>query len=193
MIFYFVIYPYVVAKRYNFDGTVTEKPTFIKKKSFELYKIRDVGEVFTDTFVFYRKFFKYFSKIYLVIFPISVTYLAWFFYQYSYGGTINDWYENMAIAFNIGSRAFSWESFGVLTFLFSINITSLFYAFSFAKQGEKPKNSLKAFFTYTIKNIWRVIPIIGGALLLIQVDIGIIVLAGFIMPFILSLSFPGAF
>jgi len=193
MVFYFVIYPYIVANKYNFNGKVSEKPTYVEKKTFELYKIRDVGDVFTDTFLFYRKFFKYFSRIYLIIFPVTITYLAWFFYQYPYGGTINDWYENMATAFNIGDLAFRWESFGVLTFLFSLNITSVFFAFTLARQNEKPENLTKTFFTYAIKNIWRVIPIIGGVFLLVQVNIGIIVLTGFVMPFALAISFPGAF
>lgn len=193
MIFYFVIYPYMIAGKYNFDGKISEKPTFVERKNFELYKIRDVGGVFTDTFVFYRKFFRYFSRIYWVIFPATISYIAWFFYQYPYGGTINDWYENMSIAFGVGNGAFRWETFGVLTFLFSLNITSLFFAFTLAKKKEKPENITKAFFTYALKNIWRIIPIIGGSLLLIQVNLGIIVLAGFLMPFVLSLSFPGAF
>ena len=93
-----------------------------------------------------------------------------FFIQYPYGGTINDWYENMSIAFGIGNGAFRWETFSVLTFLFSLNVTSSFFAFTLAKKQEKPKSFTKAFFTYTLKNIWRVIPIIGGLLLLVQVQ-----------------------
>ena len=193
MIFYFVIYPYIVAKKHIFNGEVSEKPTFVEKKTFELYKVRDVGGVFTDTFVFYRKFFHYFSKIYWMIFPATITYITCFFYQYPYGGTINDWYENMSIAFSIGHVAFSWGAFSVLTFLFSLNVTSVFFAFTLAKDQENPNNFTNAFFTYTLKNIWRVIPIIGGVLLLIQVNIWLVVLASFLMPLVLSLSFPGAF
>ena len=193
MIFYFAVYPYLLASKLNFDGKFSEKPTFVDKKVFELYKIRNVGGVFTDTFVFYRKFFRYFSRVYWFIFPATITYLAWFFYQYPYGGTINNWYENMAIAFSIGSGIFRWESFGVLTFLFSLNITSLFFAFTLATKKENPENITKSFFTYTTKNIWRVAPIIGGLLLLIQVNLGIVILASFLMPFVLVLSFPGAF
>lgn len=193
MIFYFVIYPYIVAEKHNFNGKVSEKPTFVEKKTFELYKVRDVGGVFTDTFVFYRKFFHYFSKIYWLIFPATVIYITLFFYQYPYGGTINDWYENMSIAFGIGHGAFHWMTFSVLTFLFSLNVTSIFFAFTLAKEQENPNNFTKVFFTYTLKNIWRVIPIISGVLLLVQVNIWLIVLAGFIMPLVLSLSFPGAF
>ena len=193
MVFYFVVYPYIVANKRNFNGRVTEKPTFVEKKTFELYKVRGVGGVFTDTFVFYRKFFHYFSKIYWFIFPATIIYIAWFFYQYPYGGTINNWYENMSIAFSIGNSAFRWETFSVLTFLFSLNVTSIFFSFTIAKRQEKPINFTKAFFTYTLKNLWRVVPIIGGALLLAQVDIWLIFLACFIMPLVLSLSFPGAF
>lgn len=193
MIFYFVIYPYIIAKKHSFNGEVSEKPTFVEKKTFELYKVRDVGGVFTDTFVFYRKFFHYFSKIYWIIFPATITYITWFFYQYPYGGTINDWYENMSIAFSIGNGSFRWETFSVLTFLFSLNVTSIFFAFTLAKQQEKPNNFTKAFFTYTLKHIWRVMPIIGGLLLLVQVNIWLVILTGFLMPLVLSLSFPGAF
>ena len=134
MVFYFVVYPRVVANKYNFDGKVVEKPTFVEKKTFDLYKVRDVGGVFTDTFVFYRKFFHYFSKIYWFVFPTTTTCVAWFFYTHPYGGTINDWYENMSIAFGIGNGSFRWEIFSVLTFLFSLNVTSTFFAFTLAKK-----------------------------------------------------------
>jgi len=193
MVFYFVLYPYIVAKKHHFNENVSEKPTFVEKKPFELYKVRNIGGIFTDTFVFYRKFFHYFSKVYSFIFPATITYIVWFFYQYPYGGTINDWYENMSIAFGVGNSAFRWETFSVLTFLFSLNITSVFFAFTIAKGQEKTSNLTKAFLTYMLKNIWRVVPIIGAVLLLIQVNIWIIFLAWFLMPFALSLSFPGAF
>lgn len=193
MLLYFVIYPMYVAKKHNFNGAISEKPSYIEKKEFSLYKIRDVGDVFTDTFMFYRKFFRYFSRIYWIIMPLAITYIAWGFYQYEYGGTINDWYENMATAFSIGSTAFRWETFGVLTFLFSLNITSVFYAFKLANSKREPQKITKEFLAFTFKNIWRIIPIIGGFLLLCQVNFGFIALAIFIMPFVLSLSFPGAF
>ena len=193
MVFYFVLYPYIVAKKHHFNENVSEKPTFVEKKPFELYKVRNVGGIFTDTFVFYRKFFHYFSKVYSFIFPATITYIVWFFYQYPYGGTINDWYENMSIAFGVGNGAFRWETFSVLTFLFSLNVTSVFFAFTIAKGQEKPNNLTKAFLTYMLKNVWRVAPIIGAVLLLMQVNIWIIFLACFLMPFALSLSFPGAF
>jgi len=193
MVFYFVVYPYIVAKKHSFNGKVSEKPTFVEKKKFELYRIRDIGGVFTDTFVFYRKFFASFSKVYWIIFPLTITTVAWFFYTYPFGGTINNWYENMSIAFGISNGAFRWETFSILTFLFSLNVTSAFFAFTLAKGGEKPNSFTKGFFAYTLKNIWRVIPIIGGLLLLVQVNIWLIILAGFLMPFVLSLSFPGAF
>ena len=99
----------------------------------------------------------------------------------------------MSIAFGIGKGTFRWETFSVLTFLFSLNVTSAFFAFTLAKEGEKPNNFTKDFFAYTLKNIWRVMPIIGGLLLLVQVNIWLVFLAGFLMPLVLSLSFPGAF
>ena len=99
----------------------------------------------------------------------------------------------MSIAFSLGNNAFRWETFSVLTFLFSLNITSIFFAFTIAKGKGGPINFTKAFLSYTLKNIWRVMPIIGGVLLLIQVDIWTTFLVSFLMPFVLSLSFPGSF
>ena len=193
MVFYFVLYPYFVAKKHNFSGKVSEKPTFVEKKTFELYKVRNLGGVFTDTFVFYRKFFHCFSKVYWITFPATIAYITWFFYQHPYGGTINNWYENMSIGFGISNSAFRWETFSVLTVLFSLNVVSIFFAFTLANKQKIPANFRKAFFTYILKNVWRVAPIIGGMLLLLQVDVWIIFLACFLMPFALSLSFPGAF
>ena len=193
MVFYFVLYPYFVAKKHNFSGKVSEKPTFVEKKTFELYKVRNLGGVFTDTFVFYRKFFHCFSKVYWITFPATIAYITWFFYQHPYGGTINNWYENMSIGFGISNSAFRWETFSVLTVLFSLNVVSIFFAFTLANKQKIPANFRKAFFTYILKNVWRVAPIIGGMLLLLQVDVWIIFLACFLMPLALSLSFPGAF
>ena len=193
MVFYFVLYPYFVAKKHNFSGKVSEKPTFVEKKTFELYKVRNLGGVFTDTFVFYRKFFHCFSKVYWITFPATIAYVTWFFYRHPYGGTINNWYENMSISFGMSNSAFRWESFSVLTVLFSLNVVSIFFAFTLANKQKIPANFRKAFFTYILKNVWRVAPIIGGMLLLLQVDVWIIFLACFLMPFALSLSFPGAF
>ena len=193
MVFYFVLYPYFVAKKHNFSGKVSEKPTFVEKKTFELYKVRNLGGVFTDTFVFYRKFFHCFSKVYWITFPATIAYITWFFYQHPYGSTINNWHENMSISFGISNSAFRWETFSVLTVLFSLNVVSIFFAFTLANKQKIPANFRKAFFTYILKNVWRVVPIIGGMLLLLQVDVWIIFLACFLMPFALSLSFPGAF
>ena len=193
MVFYFVLYPYIVAKKHHFSGKVSEKPTFVEKKTFELYKVRNLGGVFTDTFVFYRKFFHCFSKVYWITFPATIAYITWFFYQHPYGGTINNWYENMSIGFGISNSAFRWETFSVLTVLFSLNVVSIFFAFTLANKQKIPANFRKAFFTYILKNVWRVAPIIGGMLLLLQVDVWIIFLACFLMPLALSLSFPGAF
>ena len=193
MVFYFVLYPYFVAKKHNFSGKVSEKPTFVEKKTFELYKVRNLGGVFTDTFVFYRKFFHCFSKVYWITFPATIAYITWFFYQHPYGSTINNWHENMSISFGISNSAFRWETFSVLTVLFSLNVVSIFFAFTLANKQKIPANFRKAFFTYILKNVWRVAPIIGGMLLLLQVDVWIIFLACFLMPFALSLSFPGAF
>ena len=193
MVFYFVLYPYIVAKKHNFSGKVSEKPTFVEKKTFELYKVRNLGGIFTDTFVFYRKFFHCFSKVYWITFPATIAYITWFFYQHPYGSTINNWHENMSISFGISNSAFRWETFSVLTVLFSLNVVSIFFAFTLANKQKIPANFRKAFFTYILKNVWRVAPIIGGMLLLLQVDVWIIFLACFLMPFALSLSFPGAF
>ena len=193
MVFYFVLYPYFVAKKHNFSGKVSEKPTFVEKKTFELYKVRNLGGIFTDTFVFYRKFFHCFSKVYWITFPATIAYITWFFYQHPYGSTINNWHENMSISFGISNSAFRWETFSVLTVLFSLNVVSIFFAFTLANKQKIPANFRKAFFTYILKNVWRVAPIIGGMLLLLQVDVWIIFLACFLMPFALSLSFPGAF
>ena len=193
MVFYFVLYPYFVAKKHNFSGKVSEKPTFVEKKTFELYKVRNLGGIFTDTFVFYRKFFHCFSKVYWITFPATIAYITWFFYQHPYGSTINNWHENMSISFGISNSAFRWETFSVLTVLFSLNVVSIFFAFTLANKQKIPANFRKAFFTYILKNVWRVAPIIGGMLLLLQVDVWIIFLACFLMPLALSLSFPGAF
>jgi len=193
MLAYFVIYPFMVAKKHNFDGKMTERPSYVPSRKLVLYKIRDLGAVFTDSFVFYRKYFKYFGKIYWLLIPMTIAYLIWVFGDYTFGGTINNWYHNMRIALSIGSSTFRWESYAVLTLLLSLNVTSVYFAFSLTKKTNEHAK-FKDFLVYTGKNIWRIIPLVAGMLLLIQqAHFLFLFLAIFITPFLFMLSFPGAY
>jgi len=184
----------MVARKHNFDGKVVAKPTYIERKELVLYKIRDVGEVFTDTFQFFKKYFRVFGKALWVVIPLCVTYTIFRFMDYKYGGYMSDWYQNMGALFNLSRRGFSLEWLGALTFILSINITAVFFAFNRVDIEDKSARYGKAMLLFIVKNIWRVIPIVGVIfLLLAKAPVPLSILSIGVAPFIFILSFPGAF
>lgn len=68
VIFYYVIYPIIVARRHPELLNQRQLPNYLPKMTFNLNKIRSVVEVVSDTFQFYRSFF---SKIFRVVFTIA--------------------------------------------------------------------------------------------------------------------------
>lgn len=193
ILFYFIVYPFIVARKFHLSNGLQEKPSFNPPKEQVLYKIRDLGDVFTDTFIYYRKYFSAFSKVFWVLFPLMILYVIWGFSTYTFGGTINTWFHNMKIALAIGKHTFRWESFASLSILFSLNVLGVYYSFVVMEDDGK-KKSIKYFWLFALKNIWRIIPLIAGLLLLIELAHPLImVLLTFVMPFILMLAFPGAY
>lgn len=191
MVTYFVIYPQILARKYNFSGKIVEKPSYVPKKEFHLYRIREVGSVFTDTYVFFNKAFKIFGKIYWFTIPVSILFVITLFTSIHGGSTINDWWDNIYEALGIGRLSFRWETFAVNTWLFSITIAAVYYAFT--KLNQQNVTMDKKFIRFVLINHLRVIPVTAMILAAFEhLPMAFNLLLLFVLPFVLSVSIPGA-
>jgi len=185
---YFVFYPRKVAKRTNFNEKMEEKPVFITQKPLEKYEVRTIGEVFFDTFQFYRQYFGYFGKIILiVILPLIFGYTI-----YLFNGNIGEYFltEGQTASVSLASNShFNWIGFGVNVFLFSLNIASVYLAMS--KIG---KGKITNYFKIWRKEIWLVllktIPFVAGIYYVIINTEQWFLLWILIIPFFVLLIFP---
>lgn len=174
-VWYFVIYPFFVAKKHNFSDKIIQKPQFRVEKKVTLFAIKDVGELFSDTFILFRKCFGVFIKIFLVTIPLNVFYLYLLFekYPYYYKDVIDDTFFGSVfeiIGFRIAKMfenleiLFVWNNFFDLTlfifqvFVFSFNANTILFAFKAVFQKSIPLNA-KSYFQFTAKNIFKLIPI----------------------------------
>jgi uncharacterized membrane protein SpoIIM required for sporulation len=174
-VWYFVIYPFFVARKHNFTDKIVEKPQFREEKQVSLFKIKDVGEIFTDTFVLFRKCFGVFIKIFWITIPLNILYLYLLFekYPYFYKDTIDDtffgsfieiiffriakMFENLEILF-VWNNFFDLTLFLFQVLVFSLNANSIIFAFKAVFQKSIPL-SLKSYVQFTSINIFRLIPV----------------------------------
>ena len=74
---YYVVYPFIVARKYPEQIKVKEVPRFVPNRKIEWNKIRKVGEVFTDTFYLFMKNFSNISRLFFnCIFPLCLALLG---------------------------------------------------------------------------------------------------------------------
>ena len=78
ILFVYVIYPFHVARKYPEEVHKEEVGNFHKRKDFNFYKIRNVGEVIADSIRMYRLQFAKFAKInFLITLPIILMIVYW--------------------------------------------------------------------------------------------------------------------
>ena len=81
IIMYYVIYPFIVAKRHPDKIVLKEVPRFISKRDINWHEIRKSGAIFTDTFTYFITKIRPLTKIMMsVILPIALILLALIFY-----------------------------------------------------------------------------------------------------------------
>jgi hypothetical protein len=151
----------MVARKEKFDGKVVEKPQYKGIHIINLHRIKDVGELFTDTFISYAKVFGTFLKLFSVTILANVGYVIYLFqhdntpffeYQYEVSG-------NNFIVFDRGAKIldnleilFTWnhyfqlDLFIIQVLLFALNAFNILYVFRrFISKNidNKPKNYFK--------------------------------------------------
>ena len=151
---YFVIYPFRVAKRTQFDGVVEEKPIHIEQVVLEKHRIRDLGHIFYDTFRFYRQNFGAIAKvIFGVNLPLIVLYLFYLYSTNPFGDYLLDESETMGItmAFN-QFDGINWVGIFVNILLITINVATVIHCATFINK-KLPDSYMKVW----IKTIWTML------------------------------------
>ena len=152
IILYYVVYPFIVARKHPDKIEIKQVPRFIPKRKIEIHKIRSIGEIFTDTFYVLMNKIGSLSRIFFsIIFPLILVLLTVIF--------LNDfsrfdydlmWYENFGTMFGTGSdfefyKLLSWS------FLLALLISAVYYVFKL----EDDEELFKGYFRFLGKHlIW---------------------------------------
>ncbi len=114
MLFYYVFYPAMVARKFPEKIIPEEIPRFIPKREITWFKIRKPGEIFTDTFnLFVAKFSKFSQLFFRIIFPMCLVLIVIVFsleyYRFDY---ILNWYDTMGTLFGTQDDFTFYKFFG---------------------------------------------------------------------------------
>jgi uncharacterized membrane protein SpoIIM required for sporulation len=166
IIFYYIIYPIIVARKHPELVHEQEVPVKTYKNHFVLTKIRDFGAVFSDTFSFYRVHIGKILRFNLLItFPIviavtifqDVEHYRMLTKQHEY-----DWVAQIAIMMGTDMKSGQdWLAMGVWSMAISLIATSVFFCF----QDQSGKNSIGNMLRFTLKKLPAVW--LGSVLLLL--------------------------
>jgi uncharacterized membrane protein SpoIIM required for sporulation len=106
IIFYYGIYPFIVAKKYSGKIDVKEVPRYIPERKIKYYKIRNVGEFFSDSFYLFLTKIEVVSHIFFkLILPITFLISAFTFvkWHYDYDFMLHV-YDQFSLLFGTGSK-----------------------------------------------------------------------------------------
>ncbi|MCB9189075.1 MAG: stage II sporulation protein M [Flavobacteriales bacterium] len=202
VIFYFVIYPMMVAKKHKFTGKIVEAPQFKEKHEVALNRVKNVGELFSDTFSTYARVFGLFGKLFLLTLPLIGVMIWSIFeifpvYQYEIYDQFSDWgraskiWENVEVVFQWNGY-FHLEPFIMNVLIFSLNAFNILYAFRVIITKDVERN-LKGYFKLFIKGFFPIlIAFVIMGLISTHLNIGLMLLVSAISPFILMWSLPTA-
>lgn len=187
---YFVIYPFVVGRKYSESQRIEEKPVHIVARALRKYEIRNLSHIFYDSFRFYKmNFLRIANVIFVVIAPLSLLYLGWLFYVSPYSDYYLETGELFEMVFG-GAIHFSWVSFVVNGLFVSVNVATVIHCL---KRIEN--SSDKSYLSHWMREIW---PFVFKSIPLVSVVMGVIYIVpvGFVWvlvfgsPFVVLLFYP---
>ena len=187
---YFVFYPFYVGRKFASQERVEEKPIHIETRKLEKYSIRNMSQVFYDTFRFYKLYLSKISRvIFVVIAPLSLLYLGWLFYSSPYSDYYLETGELFELVFG-GSIHFSWISFVATVLFFSLNVATVIHCLSLIG-----KDTSASYIARWMKEIWpfllKSIPLVTLVLLIFYFVPGSFVwVLIFGSPFVVLLFYP---
>jgi uncharacterized membrane protein SpoIIM required for sporulation len=145
MFFVFVFIPFMVARKYPQEVEINENPTYSPDVNFNLYSIRNIADVMTDTFRLYRRHYaSTFGILWKFILPLTFVFMYFNYehYHYFYNHE-NEWYINCCLLF--GVAPYDW----ILPALFWPVISGIFLAHVFYQIRKKEDPD------YEPENYWR--------------------------------------
>lgn len=153
ILLYFVIYPFIVARKYPDDVELNEEPLFHPPVFIEKFKIRPINELFSDAFGLYRMTAKLNMKgIFTILIPLNLIYLVYMISQhyYFFGYRLNPFELVSGIyGLNYTVNPLSYVLTGLIIFL---NISIAFYALENAySKTTQTVNYYTGWFRYLIK------------------------------------------
>ncbi len=203
VIFYFVIYPIIVARKEKFDGKVIERPQYKSSKEINLHRIKDIGEVFTDTFLSFAKLFGTFFKLFFISVIANVAYVFYLFERIPFfeyqtdatGGGIlifargEKILDNLEVLFG-WNEYFQWDLFVIQAVLFTLNGFNLLYAFRLIV-SKTIDSGWKSYFKLLGKSIFPLfISFVVMGLISVFVPFGGMLLISIVSPFIIMWALP---
>lgn len=132
ILFFYVFYPIYVARKHPDLVDKEEVGNFQKRSDFNFYKIRNVGEVISDSFRMYRMQFTKFAKInLLIVLPLIAALVIWQdirHYNLQLTEYWYDWASQLEFMMGYGFRDGQDAIVLVLwTFVFALIFTSVFW------------------------------------------------------------------
>lgn len=183
IVLYYVVYPFIVAKKYPELIEVKEVPRYVPKRSIDWTKIRNVGEIFTDTFYLFlqnagkisRLFFN--SSFLIIAALISTIYLI---EGFRFNFSSMSWHMHIGTLFGTGSDLIWYKFFG-----WPLALTLLIGVVNFAVHSRDSEASLSQFFKYMLKPfIWLyMFALMTFAILIFSNGLMLFLLA-FVLPFL---------
>lgn len=144
---YFVLYPMYLYRKYiKGQGLKFEdKIPHVKEDEFELYKVREVGELYSDSLLVLRNLFGNFMKgFFLFTFPFVSAVAFYFFFFVSDAKLELNWIFNLQdVLFNSEKSLLGWMA---LIVMFSSLMINAYYALDLFKQ--KQEFNISTFFKY---------------------------------------------
>lgn len=134
IIFYYIIYPVIVARKHPELVYEQDVPTQQYQEKFNLYKLRSFGQMFADTFAFYRVHIGKIVKINLLLaLPVVIVMVVLQdIYHYDML-TQQHWYDwSKQLEVMIGFGMHGWQDVFIMlgwTYVFSVLMLSVFYGF----------------------------------------------------------------
>ena len=143
MLFFFVAYPFYVAKKNPHLLTQEEDFTGVNKYEFTSGKIRSLGELIRDSLFFYQIYFQRFMRfIWVFLLPIALVLI--YFRDFLFPNDQDyvyyfDWVSQLEFIVGFGFRnTFDFISFFIWTILFSLIQASVLHVYSSLNESVEP-------------------------------------------------------
>ncbi|MCB9223763.1 MAG: stage II sporulation protein M [Crocinitomicaceae bacterium] len=182
IILYYVVFPFVVARKHPDKIAVKEIPRFIPDRKIEWNRIRKVAEVFTDTFYLFIKYSRNISRIFFtLILPLALVLTAVIFaiefYKFDYDLTMIETFRTL---FGTGVF-FTWYKFLGWSLILALLFLDVFYVI----QADEDAPLFKGYFKFLLRHlVWMYLFALGAFSIFVFAPFYLLLLSILVAPFI---------